>query len=461
MQDRFVAPGQIQIADNQAITKEPRVNSASSKLLFLLAVATVFSTPSAAQERPDILLVIADDMDPQHMGYRNPVARTPTVDSLIANGTVFEECWMAPKCAPSLASILMGQHPHEHGRFANRHASGSEPQINLNESFVSCLSEAGYRSYMGGKWWFGDIAEAGFESGETNQGSFVRNGQAHLLDWIDTVEPDENFFVWWAPLLPHLPHNPPQAQLDRIRRGQIVVPDYVDPRDRNEFIEKEHNLLAMTAWMDAGLSDVLGHLHQLGRRDNLLVIFCLDNGWSNGRVSKGSLYEKGLQSPLVFTYNGNIPQGDTRDHLTSFVDIYPTVLDYAGIEHTGHEGQSLRPAIEGTDEVWRSHIVELGYPGIALGNTWYEEAYGIAIRSQEWKLIAYLRNVREEDNAIFRIHHVLTDFPSRNKWDLELFNLESDPYEEHNLVYRPEYRDQLNHFAGLARDWWTARTPKR
>lgn len=405
--------------------------------------------------RPDILLVIADDMDYDHFGFRSPAAHTPTLDMLAAGGCVIERAWMAPKCAPSLAAILTGQHPHENGRFYNRLASGAEIPLDHTETFVRYLDNAGYNTYCGGKWWEAEPTLLGFDAAQADQANFVRNGQNHLLEWLDGVPPDESFFIWWAPLLPHLPHNPRQHHLDLIDPARIVVPDYIAEADRAEFIQKEHVLLAMTAWLDEGLEELLDHLHMLGRRENLLVVVCIDNGWSNGRVSKGSLYEKGMQSPLIFTHATLVPPGTSRRELASIVDIHPTILDFAGVQAAPRsDGLSLRPIIEGRSTVWRTRLIEAAYPGIAYSDRWTDEVYGLAVRTDRFKFIGYLRDVREEDNYILRIHHILAPFPRHLRNDQELFDLSTDRVETANLASLPGYESTVLGYRSIIRDWW-------
>lgn len=417
--------------------------------------------PTPEDTRPNILLVVCDDMDPEHFGFRSPISVTPTLDRIAQNGTVFETAWMAPKCAPSLASLLTGQHPHEHGRFYNRHVDGEEMPLDLSNTFVSHLDRRGYSSIACGKWWFDDPAAAGFDDWFLSLPEFVREGQSHLHEWLDALPENDPFFIWWAPLLPHEPHNPKQRHLDRIDRNSIVVPDYIQESDREEFLDKEHTLLAMTNWLDEGLDELMVHLEELGRTENLLTIVCIDNGWSNGRVSKGSPYEKGMQSPIILNFPGQVPEGATQDHLVSIVDLYPTILDYAGVSRipSPSNGRSLRPIIEGTDPIWRTHIIEVAYPGVAHSQNWHREAYATAIRSRRWKSIGYTKNIRPEENQTLRIRHVLTDFPIRSKFDQELYQLALDPLEEENLVFRPEYSDEREFFGRILRQWWVANRP--
>lgn len=430
--------------------------------LFLLALLVLFGTPEVARagspDRPDILLVVADDMDLDHAGFRNPAAYTPTLDRIKDRGVYFPNGWMTPRCAPSLASLLTGLHPHEHGRYYNRDVAGSKRELDLNLSVARELQNHGYHNYAGGKWWFGPIRDAGFEAGNTNRDEFAREGQRELFTWLDSIPSDENFFIWWAPLLPHTPHNPPQEYLDRIDETKILVPPTIAPEDLEEFLTKETLQLATTAWFDDALTRLLSRLASRNRHHNLLIVFCIDNGWSNGRVSKGSPYEKGWQSPFLLFNPGVIPEGETRSQVVSIVDLFPTILDYAGIPLPERsDGRSLRTLVEDPEADWREEMISVAYPAFAANEIWHEDAYAISVRDEEWKLIVYIKDVAQSRNGSLKIWHILTDFPERVSRDQELYFLPDDPFEEVNLIDREEHRERRDRMRQSVKQWWLER----
>ncbi len=421
----------------------------------LASLLLLTSMARAGNDRPDILLIIADDMDYQHLGFRNPAASTPTLDRLARKGTTFQRTWMTPRCAPSMSSILSGRYPHEHGRYFNIDGTAPARDMDLTEAFPHLLRGEGYRNYLGGKYWHGfDLNLAGFDRGDTNLDFFVRQSQADLFNWLDHVAENRNFLIWWAPYLPHAPHDAGQEFRDRIDRNQIQIPNHVAQEDAAAFLDLEHNLLANTARFDQGLADLALHLKGLNRLNNLIVLFCIDNGWANGVVSKGSPYEKAIQSPLILAGRG-IPMGQIREELVSVVDIYPTLLDYANIAHSPRSGMSLRGLIEGGGSPPRETHVSVTYPAIATFRSWQEDAYAIAVTdSSRFKYVAWLRDISEADNNINRIVSLLAPYPERTFRTEELYDLKNDPLELTNLAQNPQHESTQARLRQKAREWW-------
>ena len=151
----------------------------------------------------------------------------------------------------------------------------------------------------------------------------------HLVDYraaVDfmerAVQADEPFFVWYAPFLPHTPHNPPERLLRKYRDQGLSDP-----------VAKYY---AMCEWFDETCGRLLGHLDEQGVAGNTLVVYVTDNGWiqrpdRNGYAprSKRSPYEGGVRTPIMFRWPGTIPAAD-RPELCSSIDIVPTILAAAG-----------------------------------------------------------------------------------------------------------------------------------
>lgn len=432
-----------------------------SFFLGLVSTPGTANAESEAQpERPDILLIIADDMDNEHFEHLHPAVQAPNLARMRRRGTTFPTAWMHPRCAPSLASILTGIRPEDHGRYFNRDETPAQRNADIARSFPRLLKQAGYRSYKGGKWWFGDFRDAGFEAGEPTPNQFVRHGQQSLFDWLGTLEESERFFLWWAPQIPHVPHNPPEEHLQAIDVDAIPIPDHILPSQVEDYLASEVLSLAMVRWLDTALGELGDELNRLNRADNLLVIFCIDNGFSNSLISKGSPYEKSWNSPITLVFRGQIPRNETRPHLVSVVDLYPTILDYAKLPLPGNlPGRSLRIPIETPDAPWRRHLIEAAWPASSFQPGWRGEVYSLAIRSQTWKLISWLSDLDGANNTRYRITHRLQPFPTRRRGQLELYNLKQDPYELNDLSENPRFRAYRDHLEGLLRSWWAARHP--
>jgi arylsulfatase A-like enzyme len=422
-------------------------------------------------KQPNIVLIISDDQDNEHLGFMgNPVVRTPNWDRLAEQGTVFTTCHLtASRCRPSLASLLSGRLPHQSGIYANYHKERTggnndidgEKMLDPKNSLPRLLKRAGYATYGSGKYWEGDARAMGFTHGlaKTRRfGEFARKGQDELFSFIDENAGKKPMFVWWAPLMPHTPHNPPKQFLEMFDPGDIPVPDYITRENREEFLKKEHLSLAMEAWTDDEFGKLRAKLEEKGEDANTLYVFLIDNGWCNGLPAKGSVFEKGVRTPVFFSQPGRIPEGVRRKDLISSLDIYPTILSYAGAEvPESAEGKNLREAIETDAPVGRDKLFGAIYPTAGTENGQFPErdVYALYVRSGKWKYVYYTRDVKGNvAGRPFKLHHYFADAPLRDRGDQNLYNLEKDPYELKNLSEEPQNQERLKDFKRKVFDWW-------
>ncbi len=437
----------------------------------LLSLALSVSILEAAnakgpQARPNIVLCVLDDMDYGMFGFReHPDALTPTLDRLARKGTVVETCYMQSRCAPSLASILTGRLAHEHGRYFNIDETGLNRTLDSGSMFVGKLRDlGGYQTYAGGKWWegFGTIEEAGFDAGEisgNNNSVFVRvDEQSHLFDWMDTLESENPFFIWWAPLLPHLPHDPPQRFLDLFDKNSLIVPDCIAPRDREIYRFDQQYYLATIAWVDHEIGRLLEKIREIGRRDNTLFVTVIDNGWSyECEASKGFHNRAAWESPMILTYPDRVPMRETRDHLARAADIFPTLLDYAGITHGPVSGESLLPIVKNPEAPWRSFLVDLTYPARSRADAPFLEAYSVLVRAKAWSYARALKPITSFQNPDNRIKHFYTNFPTRGLGEEDFYRLLLDPDERNSLTNTSDVglQNVLLTMRQVASDWLT------
>jgi uncharacterized sulfatase len=164
-----------------------------------------------------------------------------------------------------------------------------------------------------------------------------------VYEFIDAHQ-DQPFFLWFAPMLPHKPYDAAWEYRQRyVERGLVTV---------------AVSYYANITRFDDLVGELLSHLEQAGLRERTLVVYLADNGWvqepheAHGRVlggerGKGSLHEMGVRTPIVFSWPGVVPGGVVSDALVSTVDLFPTLLDYAGApQRSERPGRSLRPLIQ-------------------------------------------------------------------------------------------------------------------
>ncbi|GAH11600.1 unnamed protein product, partial [marine sediment metagenome] len=251
------------------------------------------------------------------MGH--PTIRTPRLDRLATESLLLPRSYVtAPLCCPSLGSIITGLHPHQNGITSNDPPQvggkrGWPPErLKLREEVISniervptlprLLKQRGYVSLQTGKWWLGNHSRGGFTHGMTHgdpkRGG--RHGDAGLAIGRTTMQPitdfidaagEKPFFLWYAPFLPHSPHNPPKRLLEKYqdRTTSMHIARY----------------WAMCEWFDETVGQLLDCLDTRRLTANTLVLYVCDNGWiqqpNSSRYaprSKRSRFDGGVRTPI-------------------------------------------------------------------------------------------------------------------------------------------------------------------
>ncbi|QDV42358.1 Arylsulfatase [Stieleria neptunia] len=325
-----------------------------NRLLRLLPILLwVAGATTANSKPPNVVLILSDDQGYTDYGFMgHGKIETPNLDKLARESALFRRGYVPTAlCRPSLMTLVSGLYSHQNKTTGNdpartpqnkAHAenTGKDARALLLEhidrtgALPQWLAEKGYVSFQSGKWWEGSFRRGGFTEGMTkgypNPGGrhgdaglkIGRETMAPVTDFIDrSVEADKPFFVWYAPVMPHTPHNPPARLLDKyIKKGV------------QERIAKYY---AMCEWFDETCGSLLDHIDSSGIAEETLVIYVTDNGWIQteagryGPRSKRSPYELGTRTPIMFRWPGKIRPAD-RPELCSSIDFVPTVLAAAG-----------------------------------------------------------------------------------------------------------------------------------
>jgi len=328
------------------------------------AIAGLLGCGPPSEPPPNLVLLIGDDHGYGDYGFLGSPAQTPALDRLAAEGMVFRNGYTtSSRCRDALRTLLTGYYrPQYDARLAQVRAglreAGIQPtvgrEIRSFETLPELLGERGYRSFQGGKLFEGTFRDAGFSAGMNERPGkggerIVRETMEPVLRFIDESG-DAPFFLWFAPMLPHLPHDAPQELLDR----------YADVRSN-----VMRRYYASISWFDGSVATLMAELDRRGLRENTIVVYLSDNGWqavpdrahSDGPRGKGSLYDPGFRTAILFDGPGRIPAGVSSDALVSTSDVFATLLDYAGAAMPpGRDGRSLRPLIEGRAESVREEF---------------------------------------------------------------------------------------------------------
>ena len=322
----------------------------------------------------------------------------------------------------------------------------------MTRSLAHLLRQGGYATFGGGKWWQGHPRDGGFqrhafgnpEDHDTNL-RFVREDQQGLADFVDEFAGRKPLFVWWAPVLPHTPHRPPERYQELVDRAAIPIPPWYTG-DVKEYRMREFRSLAMGAWLDAGIAEARAILEAAGELENTLFVFLVDNGWSVGLVAKGSPFEKGVRTPVVFSWPGHLAPARHDTPITA-LDVYPTLLDFAGVPvPEGTAGRSLRPVLEGREEPRTGPLCGAAYVWNSMHDEPRpaEEAFALYARDERWKYVLYLRDLTAEDYdrtgmglevAAERVglRVVLGEPVVRRRGHEDLYDLRADPLELNDL----------------------------
>jgi len=396
----------------------------------------------AADARPNIVLIIGDDHAWTDYGFMdNAQVRTPHIDRLAAESLTYTRGYVTTAlCSPSLATLLTGLHPHQHGITGNDPVKGQPREAWLERFFChpllpKLLADAGYVTMHTGKYWMREPADAGFtrDMGETDRHggkalAIGRESMQPIYDAIDAAGRESKpFFIWYAPFLPHTPHNPPQRLLDKYAA--------IEPPARAKYY-------AMIEWLDETVGDLMANLKSRGIDENTLVVYLNDNGWND--FGKLTPYENGVRTPVALRWPGKVAARVDREHLASNIDIVPTLLTAAGVPlPAGLPGVNLldAKAVAARDTIFLSQfthdMVAADSPGQSLlSRTCIEGG---------WKLIDWQQappgNGKPQGKA--------RKNPGARQ---ELFDLAADPAETRNLA--AEQPERLQALAARLDDWW-------
>ena len=455
----------------RSFLKAAGLSAAAGGMSVIARAVALADKPKA--EPPNIVLLISDDDDYEHFGFMgNKLVRTPTLDGLASRGVVFTKAHVpAPLCRPSLACMLSGRLAHQHGIYCNylekRQIGADTVKLDPTNSLPNLLQKAGYATYGTCKYWEGDPRKMGFTHGTvetTFKGflKFVREGQDELFGFIDEQAGKRPMFIWWAPLVPHGPHNPPRRYARQFAKTKVPIPSYYKG-DKGRYVAAMRKFFAMGTWFDDGVAQLIRKLKKVGQYENTLFLFYIDNGWTFGMPAKSSPYEKGLRTPMFVTWPGHVPSGKRIDGLTYALDLHATILDYAGVE-PGKDiaSRSLRPLIEGKTD--RTHKALFGavfahsaaaWPGDkSVPRSPERDVYALYARTERWKYVLYTQAIGPHNERYIWIVHALSKMPQRSKGQQNLFDLDADPYEQNDLAGQAEHRQRLADFRKQALDWW-------
>jgi len=439
-------------------------------LILLLTLTTSWETFAQFRERrpQNVVLILSDDHRYDFMSFMDQAPdflETPGMDRMAREGAHLRNAFVTTSlCSPSRASILTGQYAHRHGVVDN--TTPVPPDVRF---FPQDLQAAGYRTAFIGKWHMGeadDHPRPGFDYWVSFRGQGVyynptlnvnglrvrREGYItdlltdYAIEWLRERAADgAPFFLYLSHKAVHAEFEPAERYAGRYAGVAIPYPPTMANTESN-YRNKPHWVQAQRkSWhgvdyayhgqfdfdtfyrryaetllaLDESISRVLDFLEQSGLAENTLVIYMSDNGFllgEHGLIDKRNAYEESIRIPMLVWAPGYIAPGTKIDALVRNIDIAPTILELTGVSTTiPMDGRSFLGLL--TDPQANEEDREFLY------EYYWEYAFPhtpttFALRGDRFKYIFY--------------HGI---------WDIqELYDLELDPLEQHNLIFVPAYQ---------------------
>lgn len=413
--------------------------------LAIAAALVGISAGAQEQDRPNILLFIADDMtysDASALG--NPMVHTPNLDRLAREGTTYTHMFTATAmCSPTRHMIYTGQYPVRSGAYPN-HAHAYDD----TRSVVHYLTDLGYRVGLAGKRHVNPETVYPFER--------IGDWSLHfdLIGEFIGRDPEQPFVLIVGSNEPHQPWD--KGDPSRYDATQLTLPPYfVDTPETREALTRYY---AEITYMDGELGRVLDLLEQHGAQENTLAMFYSEQGIS-GPFAKWTLYDAGVRTSLVVRWSNRVPAGRTSSALLQINDLLPTWIEAAGgIPAPEIEGRSMLSLLLEAGPRHRDVVYGIQTTTGINANL---EPYPIrSIRDERFKLIwnlvpdnRFTNLITEQgsDGFYFSWRDLgETDAHARalferyqHRPEFEFFDLEADPHEMTNLAEMAEHRERI------------------
>ncbi len=474
-----------------------------NRRLIALTTALVCGAALAAPSMPNILFILVDDLGHADVGFNGSTYyETPNIDKLANSGLVFQNAYMYPTCSPSRTALATGKQSFRTGVYTVPVLEKGDDQENLfsrwtvgaeHTMYSQPMAEAGYQSIFIGKWHLvgpypkeemaaswplkkklsqpapADFSWVPYHKEHCNM--YYPEGRGYLANiagtyrgdpaleeggyksetggyfapfsnpFMDEKNPKDKWLTdhlttkaiefmeahkqgpFFVDLHYYAVHNPLRARSPELLEKYMEKPgDPVTGQGMGTRKEEAAKYASMIESLDDNVGRLVDYLDQQGLRENTLVIFTSDNGFNGGdgvnnliRGSKGYIYEGGIRVPAFVNWPGKVNARRTETAIHA-IDFFPTFMEVAGITYAGPlDGQSFVPLFQDENKALQER------PLFWHLASQYKHGTCSVIRKNDMKLIQFLAN-----------------------GELELYDLKSDPKEEHNLARsRPELTRQM------------------
>ena len=456
------------------LTRREFLNRGAATAGLLAAGLSLSEAGLGDEKRPNILFILTDDQRYDAMGFmgRPSFLKTPNLDRLAREGAHVRNAFVTTSlCSPSRACFLTGTYAHKHGVVNNE---GTDPDPSC-PTFPFLLQKAGYETAYVGKWhmapkadprpgfdyWLSFVGQGVYENPKLNENgrSFQAEGYmtdlltGYAVNWLKRKR-DKPFCMVLAHKAVHGPFTPPTRHKDAFPDAEIPEPtSYKDTfEDKPEWMRRAFTLgmrreqwvasqdkpipkkIERKPWNGKGMLDyyrtilgiddsvgqVLDTLESTGQLDNTVIVFAGDNGYfvgEHGLGDKRLMFEESIRIPFLVRYPKLVKPGSRVDETVLNIDLAPTLLDLAGAKiPRGMQGRSMAPVLKGKKSSRDSFLYEYFREAWACGLPLM-----LGVRTNRWKYCSY-PDIQDID---------------------ELYDLQTDPIEMHNLSQDPAYADRV------------------
>ena len=418
-----------------------------------LAILLMSITLGQAAERPNFLLIIADDLCYRDLGFvGNKDVHSPNIDKLASEGLHLTNMYSpATTCSPTRHALYTGLYCVRAGAYPNH-----TQVYDGTKSIYTHLKEIGYRVALQNKSHVGPAPSFPYEfikgaDDLTKTKAFMtRKGDQ---PWMLTFASDDPHGGWT------------RGPRERYDETKITIPPYLHD---NAFTRKIlADYYAEISMLDSQVGKLMKLLDDTNQRENTVVVFISEQGSSFPYGGKWSLYDNGIRATTVIRWPGHIKPGSVNAALTQYVDIPPTFLALAGVDPTtidtgcpdatgyrGFDGRNMASVWEGKTQTFRDYIY---CQHTTVGMIGFKEPYPMrAVRDSRYK---YIRNLAPNNRFEVSLLHkgrmieswqkdAASDakLATRVEWlfhrtEEELYDLDNDPYEVHNLASIPMHQE--------------------
>jgi arylsulfatase A-like enzyme len=435
---------------------------------YLAVHANITARGAEQTGRPNIVIILTDDQGYGDLGvHGNPIVRTPNIDAMAKKSAHLTSFYVSPVCTPTRASLMTGRY-----NYRTRAIDTFRGRAMMDTSEVTIaeiLKAAGYATGIFGKWHLGDCypmrpIDQGFDMALVHRGGGIgqpsdppgaedkytdpilfRNGQPEQTkgyctdvyfrearSWIgNAVGKRQPFFLYLPTNCPHGPFGDvPQIAYAHYKEQKITAEQFPktdgNPIPRNMDADTQARVYAMIDNIDRNVGQFLKWLDEQKLTENTLVIFMTDNGratpgYNAGlRGNKSTVYDGGIKSPFFAYWPSKLQPGVASDRIAMHIDLMPTILEICGVSKPADlklDGRSIWPLL--------TRQPTTSWPERTLFSQSHRGDepvlyHNVAARNHKWKLVS---------GTGFGLESLPASGPK-----FELFDMESDPYEQHDVA---------------------------